>query len=301
MLKLFGIILLSSVLFGNIYKFNPVKITSNITCFIGEFHPPTKQNNANVSNVCYIDTGKNLVVIEAGPTYFFAKEFAQMIEKKENKKISAVIVSNYHDDRIYGASYYKKRGIDIIGYKNIIDDINKNSEKFQRLPALLPKKIFKNTKLVYPNILVKNNYLIKGKNLDIKILKLSKISNAPSDIAIYVPKENFIFVGNIIFNNRMIKYHHDSNLEQWLEALKKLSSMGIKHIVSGHGDDFGKNSYKETKRYLETLQKVKKQYNNDIAMEDIKIDFSSFKNKTHYKDLVNGNVRRFYMQLEWEQ
>ena len=293
-------ILIASSLFANMYNFNMKEITKNISCSIGVFHPPSKENKANVSNVCYVDIGESLVVIEPGPTYIFAKEFVSMIEKKTNKKVSAVIASNYHDDRIYGASYYKEKNIPFIAHISMPSDIKKNDKKFRRLPKVLGKDTFKNTTLVYPDTLVKDGYTIKGKNLDIKILKLSKVSDSPSDIVIYISKEKFIFVGNIIFNGRMIKYHYDSNLEGWLEALNKISKMDLKYIVPGHGDTFDNNSYKQTQQYLQTLKKVKALYEDDADINDINIDFSAFKNRTHFKDLVNGNVKRYYTQLEWE-
>ena len=301
MKKLLISIIFTSALFANMYDFKMVNITKNISCSIGEFEPPTKHNKANVSNVCYVDIGDSLVVIEPGPTYVFAKEFTQIIENKTGKKVSAVIGSNYHDDRIYGASYYKTRNIPFIAHTSMPNDIKKNTKKFKRLPQVLGKDTFTDTTLVYPSILVEDGYSIKGSKLEIKILKLSKVSDAPSDIVIYVPKEKFVFVGNIISNNRMIKYHYDSNLNGWLEALNKISKMDLKYIVPGHGDTFVRNSYKKTKEYLLTLKKVKKYYEDDVDITDIKIDFSAFKNRIHFKDLVNGNVKRYYEQLEWEE
>ena len=37
-------LLLSSIVFANMYTLNPVHITKDTTCFIGDFNPPTKQN-----------------------------------------------------------------------------------------------------------------------------------------------------------------------------------------------------------------------------------------------------------------
>ena len=299
MKNLLLIFILSFSLYAKDYDIKLEKISSNIYCHIGKFDPPSKENKANVSNICYIDIGDSLVVIEPGPTYKFAKEFVELIENKTNKKVSAVIASNYHDDRIYGASYYRSKGIDFIAHKNIISDIKANPNKFKRLPKLLDKDIFKNTKLVYPNILVDDGYTIKGSKLDIKILKLSKISDSPSDIVIYVPNEKFVFVGNIIFTNRMIRYHHDSNLNGWLEALKKLSKMDLIYIVPGHGNNFSNTNYKDMVNYLNKLKQVKSYYENDVDILDINIDFSDFKNREHFKDLVNRNVSEYYNQLEW--
>ena len=289
------------ILNANEYKINLVKVTQNIQCHIGKFDPPSKSNKADVSNICYVDIGETLVVIEPGATYNFAKEFVELIENKTNKKVSAVIATNYHDDRIYGASYYRSKGIDFIGHKSMINDIKSNKEKYKRLPNELSKEVFKNTKLVYPNILVDDGYIIKGSKLDIKILKFTKVSDSPSDIIIYVPKDKFIFVGNIISTNRMIRYHHDSNIDGWLKTLNKISKMDLKYIVPGHGNDFSPSSHKDMIEYFNKLKQVKNLYENDVDRVDINIDFSKFKNRAHYKDLVNRNVSEYYNQLEWTE
>jgi len=288
-----------SFLQANIYDIKLVKVTLNIQCHIGKFDPPSKNNKADVSNICYVDIGDSLVVIEPGATYNFAKEFVELIQSKTNKKVSAVIATNYHDDRIYGASYYRSIGVDFIGHKSMINDIKSNKQKYERLPKQLSKEVFSNTKLVYPNILVQNGYTIKGSKLDIKILKFSKVSDSASDIIVYVPQDKFIFVGNIISTNRMMRYHHDSNIEGWLKTLNEISKMDLDYIIPGHGNIFSPTIYKDMIKYFTKLKQVRNLYENDIDRLDINIDFSEFKNRTHYKDLVNRNISEYYNQLEW--
>ncbi len=67
-----AIFLLSTSLFANIYTLKPIKITKDKTCVIGDFNPPAKSNKGFVLNMCYVDTGDSLVVLDAGPTCNFA-------------------------------------------------------------------------------------------------------------------------------------------------------------------------------------------------------------------------------------
>jgi len=297
---IFALLFCIFILNASEYNIKLVKVSSNIQCHIGKFDPPNKKNKADVTNVCYVDIGDSLVVIEPGSTYNFAKEFVNTIQKQTNKKVSAVIATNYHDDRIYGASYYRSIGIDFIGHKSMINDIKINTAKYERLPNILSKKVFENTKLVYPNILVEDGYIIKGSKCNIKILKFSKVSDSPSDIIVHVPSDKFIFVGNIISTNRMMRYHYDSNIDGWLNTLAKISEMDLDYIVPGHGSNFSPTSYKNMVKYFEKLKKVKIMYENDIQIEGIHLDFSEYKNRIHYKDLVNRNISEYYNQLEWQ-
>ena len=74
-------LLVSASLFGGVYKLKPIKVTKDITCVIGDFNPPTKKNLGLVSNACYVNMGDSLVVLDAGPTYEFGKEFYALMQK----------------------------------------------------------------------------------------------------------------------------------------------------------------------------------------------------------------------------
>ena len=303
MLKLLLVGIISISLFANIYDLKPVKITKDITCFIGDFNPPTKLNKGFVSNVCYVDMGDSVVVIEAGPTYNFAKELNYLIKNDLNKKVSHVIITNFHDDRYTGASYYKEQNIPIIAHKSIIKELKENPDKFYRIPKVTTKEEYAKYKIVQADILMEDKYIIKGSKKTIEILKLSAGSNSASDISVYIPKDKFIFTGNTVFNGRMIKYAKYSNIDNWIKALKSIEKMDIKYNLGGHGKQYDKNSYKPTLKYLTILKNsVKKAYENDVEREDIKkyVSDKEFNYYKHYETISNTNPKIYYDQLEWE-
>ncbi|MEA3497756.1 MAG: MBL fold metallo-hydrolase [Campylobacterota bacterium] len=298
------IILLGTTLFSTTFDLKPVKITKDVTCFIGDFNPPMKKNKGFVSNVCYVDIGNSVVVIEAGPTYKFAEQLNSLIKQDLNKKVSYVIVTNFHDDRYTGASYYKEKNIPIVAHKTIVQELDENPDKFSRIPKVTTKKEYKKSKVVQPDILTNKKYIIKGETKTIEVLKLSAGSNSVSDIAVYIPNDDFIFVGNIVFNGRMIKYGKYSNVTNWIEALENLEKMDIKYVLGGHGDEYDKNSYKNTLEYLRILKSsVKKAYEDDVDREEIQnyVDDKKFSFYNHYKSISKGNPKRYFDQLEWEE
>ncbi len=295
--------LVSTSLFANIYELKPIDITKNIRCFIGDFNPPTKSNKGFVSNVCYIDKGDSIVVIEPGPTYNFAKELNEYIKKHNGKKVTQVIATNFHDDRYTGASYYKQNHIPIIAHKTIVKELEENPDKFTRIPSVTTKEQYANSKVVQPDILTDERYVIKGSKLNIEVLKLSPGSNSASDISVYVPKEDFIFTGNTVFNGRFIKYGKYSDIDNWIKALEKLQSMNIKYVLGGHGKEYDKNSYKNNLEYLNILKSsVKKAYENNIDRQDIKkhIKDKKFSFYKHFDSLSISNAKTYYDQLQWQ-
>ncbi len=304
MKSLLIVALASASLFGGVYNLKPIKVTKDITCVIGDFNPPTKQNLGFVSNACYVNMGNSLVVLDAGPTYKFAKEFYALMQKEyPNKRVKAVILTNFHDDRVLGASFFKELGAKIIGYKNLNDEIKKYRSKFERMPKVVPPNIYKGTKIVYADTLVDDGYEIKGSKKTLKIIKPSKVSEEASDIAIYSKDDSFVFTGNMVFNRRMLNYREESSVDGWIKALEKIKSLNAKYVFPGHGDDYSKDSYKITLDYLKTLKAgVQRAIKNDIDDSDLVkfIDTKKFNNLLHFKPLNYRAIYNYYEQLQWK-
>jgi len=294
----------SASLFGGVYKLKPIKVTKDITCVIGDFNPPTKQNLGFVSNACYVNMGDSLVVLDAGPTFEFAKEFYALMQKEyPNKKVKAVVLTNFHDDRVLGASFFKELGAKIIGYKTINDEIKKYKDKFKRMHRIMTKQMFKGTKIVYADILVDDGYKIKGSKKTLTIIKPSKVSEESSDIAVYSKDDSFVFAGNMVFNKRMLNYRKESSVDGWIKALEKIKSLNAKYVFPGHGDDYSKDSYKITLDYLKTLKSgVQKAIKDDIDDVDLvkSIDTKKFSNLLHFKPLNYRAIHNYYDQLQWQ-
>jgi len=292
-----------SNLFGNMYNLKPLHITKDITCVIGDFNPPKRSNKGFVSNMCYVNMGDSLVVLDTGPTYKFAQEFYNLMKHEyPAKEVQAVILSNYHDDRVQGASFFKEKGAKIIGYKTINDDMKNNPDKFLRMKMMFSKEILKDTKIINADTLVENRYKIKGSKKTLEILKLSPVSEESSDIVVYSKDDSFLFTGNIIFNGRMLNYTKNSNIDGWIEALEKIENIGAKYILGGHGKEYDKNSYKASLEYLKILRKtVKSSYENDTDIVDIKIPINSLSDIKYYGQLNNNNINNYYNQLEWAE
>jgi cyclase len=299
-----GILVATVSLFGQTYDLKPIHITKDITCVIGDLNPPTKENKGFVSNMCYVNIGDSLVVLDAGPTYKFGEDFYDLMKKEYPKlEVSHVVLSNYHDDRIQGASFFKEKGAKIVGHITINDDIKENGAKFERMKSILPEEIYNGTKIILADTLVDDKYEIKGSKKTLTIVKPSQISEEKSDIAIYSKSDSFLFVGNIVFNGRLLSYKKTSNIDGWIEAIEKLASMDAKYFLGGHGKEYDKNSYKASLEYLKSMRNdVKKGYEDGVDINQVKeqVDTKRFNYLHHFEQLNGANITTYYNQLEWQ-
>ena len=284
-------------LWANVYDLKPIKITEDVNCLIGDLNSPTIKNNGFISNVCYVDIGDSIVLLDSGATYLFAKELNDLIKKEyPNKKISHVVLTNFHDDRIQGASFFKDLGAKILGHKTLNEDIKANISKFDRMKNSLPKEIVEKTKVIEAELLVDDGYEIKGSLKTLKIIKPSVISEEKSDIAIYSETDSFLFVGNMVFNERLLNYTKNSNIDGWIEALEKLASLNAKYLLGGHGKQYDKDSYKTSLEYLQILRNdVKKAYEDGIESDVVSkhVNTQKFKGeKPDWDDKLNNEEKK---------
>lgn len=296
--------LLSTLAFGDIYDLKPIKITKDISCVIGDINPPSKSNNGFVCNLCYVDMGDSLVVLDAGPTYKFAQEFYTLMKKEYPKlEVSHVVLSNFHDDRSQGADFFKSKGAKIVGYKNLNQDIKDNIAKFDRMKMLLDPKVVEKTTVPKADLLVEDGYEIKGSKKTLTIIKPSEISEEKSDIAIYSKDDSFIFAGNIVFTERMVNYTKNSNVDMWIEAIENLAALDAKYFLGGHGKYYHKDTYKENLEYFTILRDdVQKAYDEGIDVIDVKkyVKADKFKHLNYFEQLNGNNITHYYNQLEWQ-
>lgn len=298
------LLLFCSFSLADFYDLKPVKITKDITCVIGDINPPMKENSGFVSNMCYINIGNSLVVLDSGPTYNFAKEFHSLMKNEyPTLEVSHTILSNYHDDRVQGASYFKEIGSKIVAHKTLNDDIKENPNKFERMKHILSKEVLENTKVIHADTLVDGGYKIVGSSKTIEIIKPSVVSEEKSDIAIYSKDDSFLFVGNIVFNERLLSYKKTSNIDGWIEAIENLAKINAKYFLGGHGKEFHKDSYKVSLEYLKIFRDdVRKAYDDGIDIVDVKkhVNTQKFNYLKHFEQTNGANISVYYNQLEWE-
>lgn len=292
--------LCASFAFGAEYSFDPQKVDEGLWCVYGDLNPPTKENKGFVSNVCWVENGKELVLLDAGPTTVFAKELEKVIATTTKKKISHVVLTNYHDDRILAASYFQSQGAKTVAHKNILSEIEQNPQKYERLVALLTKEQYAQTKLPTIDITFDTPSYKLG---SIELLKLSEIAETASDIVIYMPKQKAIFTGNILFGERALNYDKHSHINGWLEALETIKSMDILYHIPGHGTKVDDSSFTTTQKYLQSLYTQTKQaYEDDVELDEISsvVVMEEFSSLVSYKQRHVLNLYNLYEDLEFE-
>ncbi|MBU0631847.1 MBL fold metallo-hydrolase [bacterium] len=282
------------------YNLKPQKISNEVYCFFGLPQVIDTHNNGNMVNSCFVDMGERYLVIDSGPTYAYAKEAYSKIKDIKDQPIAYVINTHVHDDHWLGNSYYKELGVDIIGSVKF-----KNEAKLQmtRMQRRITKEAYEKTTQVFPNVFVDKEKTLTINAHKVFIKSVNKKAHTSSDLLIHIPDLSALFVGDIVFNDR-IPSLRDGNIDEWIKELEKIKTYNAKYIIGGHGERVDAHSVDFTYDYLiELKEKVSSAIEDGIEIEDaIKtITMDRYKDTHMYGELQRQNVETAYRTLEWEQ
>lgn len=282
------------------YALKPVQVSDEIYCFFGKAEAMNRHNNGNMVNTCFVDMKGSWLLIDSGPSYAYAKEALDIMQKIKSQGVSYVINSHVHDDHWLGNGFYKEYGAKIIGSYVFKSEVNPHEET--RMQKNISKVAFRKTVVTLPSIFIQKDRTLRiGDNL-VKLIHLKGEGHSKGDIIVHIPKLKAAFAGDLIFNSRILSLR-DGDINNWIDILEKIESMNLDYLIGGHGEKTSKDSLLMTKRYLFLVKDaVKKALDEgrDIDEAVASIDFKEFKNIPMYKELHKRNVGKAYQSLEWD-
>ncbi|MFK5938345.1 MAG: MBL fold metallo-hydrolase [Sulfurimonas sp.] len=292
------IILFHSLLAFN-YSLEPKSVRSAVQCFFGLPEVMDEHNNGNMSNSCFVNMGQSYLVIDSGPTYQYAKDAYKKIIKQKKLPVTYVINTHLHDDHWLGNAYYKDNGAKIIG-----------SGAFKSLPILkqtrmqrrISKEAYKGTRQIMPSIFVEDEKILDFNGKKVYIKSVNHKAHTNSDLLVYIPSKKIVFVGDLVFNERLPSLR-DGDLSGWIEILETIKSMDVDYIVGGHGGIVSKSAIDLTYTYLRKLKKeilALQDEGEDIGSVVNKVKMLEYKDIPFYNSIQRQNVEAAYRTLEWE-
>ena len=284
--------------FGFEYNLKPKKVTEGVYCFFGKLEPIEKQNAGNVVNSCFVQTKVGYVVIDSGPTFSYASQAYEEMQKIASLPVKYVINTHIHDDHWLGNSFYKSKGALLIGPRTYEENIVVGMET--RIQRILGKELFAKTKIVKLDKIVDNNLTISLGKEKFEIKQIENIAHTKGDLVVYVPSKQSLFVGDLVFSGRLTSLRDGSILGS-LSALDKIDAYHAKHIIGGHGYVTDASATKEFKTYLSEIKsQVLKAIDDDVGMDKIvkKVSMPTYKKMKLYDVLHARTVLDAYRELE---
>jgi len=285
-------------LWGFEYNLHSQKVANDVYCFFGKLENINKQNAGNMVNTCFVQTKEGFVVIDSGPTFSYASQAYDEMQKIAKLPVKYVINTHDHDDHWLGNGFYKSKGALLIGPRTYEQNVVTGMET--RMQRALGIELYGKTRIVTLDTIVDENLTLTIGNIKFEIKQLQSIAHTKGDLVIFVPNKEVLFGGDLVFNDRLTSLRDGSILGS-LKALEKIDAYHAKVIVGGHGYKTDVNATQSFKRYLSQMKKeILEAQDNDVGMEEItkKVVMPEYKNFKLYDILHKRNVLDAYKELE---
>lgn len=265
------------------------------------------QNQNFISNAGFVVTQDSVVVIDALGSPALAETLVQKIKQITNKPIRTVLLTHYHADHIYGLQVFKALGAKIFANGLAREYINSDTARL-RLAASrteLAPWIDADTHLVGADEWVsEDNSVLTIGGVQFQLQHMGP-AHTPEDTAIFLPKSGVLFIGDVVFRNR-IPYVGQADSRHWIAALDSLLKQPVKVMVPGHGPASSdpKADMQLTRDYLNYLREsmAKAAGNLDPFEEAYKsTDWSRFEKYPLFKEANRMNAYNTYLLMEQEK
>lgn len=285
--------------------FKPVQVAPHTYFVQGLAEMGSSQNQNFISNAGFVVTPKGVVVIDALGSPALAQNLIKEIQKFTSQKIVAVIVTHYHADHIYGLQEFKKIGAKIYAQNEGRNYLSSETAK-QRLIASrvdFAPWIDKNTRIQGADIWIDREYKLTVGGIDFFISRVGP-AHAPEDLIVYVPTENALFVGDLVFRGR-IPYVGNADSKGWLASLDRIDQFKPKIIIPGHGA-ISTNPVEDirfTRAYLQYLRQSMSPaaVNMDPFEEAYKqTDWSEYEGMPLFRAANRMNAYNVYLSIQAE-
>ena len=281
------------------YSLEPKKVSETTHCFFGLSEVMDERNNGNMSNSCFVNMGTSYLVIDSGPTYSYALQAYEKMKQIKNLPISYVINTHVHDDHWLGNAYYAEIGVTIIGSTAFENEPKVHKTRMQM--RITPEAYSKTTQ-EFPSIFVENEKILNIDSKKVHLVSVNKKAHTESDLFVYIPSEKMVFVGDLVFNDRLPSIR-DGHLQGWIDTLDEIREMDVEYIIGGHGEIVDRSSIDMTYNYIKTLnERVATLLEDGEEISDVidMVKMQEFKNINFYDSMHRQNVDIAYRMLEWE-
>ena len=281
------------------YGLKPEKVNDKVYCFFGKPEVMNKNNNGNMVNSCFVDLGKEWLVIDPGPTYAYAKEAWNEISAVKKMPKATVINTHMHDDHWLGNGFYISQGAEVLGASAFKEEVNPSA--VTRMEQRISKEAYALTSPKLPTKMVDQNSTLHIDGNEIRLIKVERKAHTSGDILVYLPKMQTIFCGDVVFNDR-IPSLRDGDINGWIEALEMIRAMKLPYVIGGHGNRVGSDALDLTYGYLVELRdEVREAIDNDVGIEDAvkTIKMEAFASAALYDVMHAQNIEAAYRMLEW--
>jgi cyclase len=223
-----------------------------------------KEGGGAVGNAGFIDLGDQTIVFDTFNTQQAAADLRTFALQLSRGPITWVVNSHWHGDHIRGNQVFKESTIissqltfekirelhpariekqknDIEGLKKYIKSLKEqikgkpDEETEKQIQFLSEMELsLPSLELVMPQRTFTDEFTIQGTKRSARLMTLGG-GHSYCDTILYLPADQVVFMGDLLFVDSQPTIFEESNRENWVGILKKVGDMEIETAIPGHG------------------------------------------------------------------
>ena len=194
-------------------------------------------------NPGYVVTRDGVVIIDTPQLPTHAVRMRQEAEK--HGPIRYLINTEHHIDHIFGNYFFRGAGL-VVAHEEVYRQfmvvtpvINPYAYAREAIPTDDPQgaSLFPDEETYFkdpnkPKITFTGDLTLRVGDHTFHLLGTP--GHTQGQVAVYIPEERVVFVGDTIFNNCQT-WIYEADPDAWLKALRRIASLNVDYIVPGHG------------------------------------------------------------------
>jgi len=252
-------------------------------------------------NVGFIATGAGLVCVDVPMLPEDVHRWRAQIESVTDEPIVMLVQTDYDQERIistylldvpiiaHDAAWERMRVYSSDKVLNQISEMLKGSDQTGKWQARMPDITFSERLILY-----------KGSR-DIHVLHGG--GHSPATCMVYLPEENLIFTGDVVFCS-MHPSMTEAETKQWLSTLNQLRKMSVGLMIPGHGVCCDKEATHALSEYVRDMRAMvrrsyqssrsKSETSSAVIPEFMNAFLYDGRERERIRKLVKGGSDRIY-------
>ncbi|MFC1987897.1 MBL fold metallo-hydrolase [Chloroflexota bacterium] len=254
--------------------------------------------SATGPNAGFILAGDKTIVVDALVSLGAAREMLAGIKKAGGKEPSFLINTHGDGDHIIGNQIFAPPAV-VIAQENTHEAIMKEgAAAIKRTAQIRPDlaEELKEVTIVIPEITFCHAMSLNFGSLSINLIYLGP-AHTFGDSVIYIPEEQVLFAGDLMFNHIIPVIKGDS--ANWVRALIWLEKLDIKAVIPGHGYVGTKEDLVALRKFLQKLRReVKRCYDKGVPEDKAVTEINLGKYRDWLRqERVSVDVAKLYKEF----
>ena len=280
-----------------------IKVADGVYMLRGVSGEADAETLGRVGNAGFIVGNTGVIAIDMGVSYRHGVALLKAIRRVTDKPIRLALVTQTHQEFLFGAAAYREQGIPIHMHRKTAELMASRCDNcLKTLRTLLGEDEMRGTVMFKADQLFDDAPLLQLTGRPVQVLYFGH-SSGPGDIAVFDTLSGVLFAGGLVDHLR-IPDVQDSELPGWQQALAALRALPVRVVVPGHGPATSAISIETAQRYLTQLEgRVLELLRSGAALSAVPDSavLPEFKDWDQYDIIHRRNASVLFVRMEREQ